>query len=363
MTEARSPASFGRLLRDIRHVIPRTLLAGEGWGQVLGCADRLPLAVAGLFGFECRLADEAPACGFAIDLPLHSPVSAHFIGEGERPGAQPEAAGLAGFLRDAEQPETFLNRFVSGAVVEYDAMGAARADPNDPPGLFLRLPYSVSTDGGDEDSSPAGPPPRIDRPGVIADALAAAVAAKPDAGERRQVERVFEALPPSARVVYLGMFPGRAPRAVRVVFLGVDAEALPAALSRLGWPGDPAAVMRLLDAVCLPETWFMVGVDVDETGVQPKLGLELKQGREDRSLAFPEADRMTSWKPLLEWLVANGKCRPEKAMGLEASSGIVRVFDFQKTLEVRKNINHIKLTFHGARAEAKAYVALQMRIL
>ena len=174
------------------------------------------------------------------------------------------------------------------------------------------------------------------------------------------VERVFNALPPGGRVSFLGGFPGRAVRAVRVMVEGLEEANVRSFLQRLDWRGPVNAVPELLSElrdVVFPND-FQLAIDVIAEGVLPRLGLEVKCPFTKGGAAWTQTTRR-DWLPLVTRLAEQGWCRPEKAHGLLAYPGQEIFADKTGGFYLAyKGISHIKLSIGADDLSAKAYTGL-----
>ena len=225
--------TFRHILLRLRGLIPLALLDGPAWDRLLDRTGDLPINAARFFGFEFRLGDPIPAA----------------------------AASLARYLTELQVGRSGDSVDLA---LEYDIAAVPRGQ-SPAPGVFLKLLPPAE----------AGDAMRL---GTFTAALADAVGWLGGAGERSVVERVFNALPPGGRVSFLGGFPGRAVRAVRVMVEGLEEANVRSFLQRLDWRGPVNAVPELLSElrdVVFPND-FQLAIDVIAEGVLPRLGLEVK---------------------------------------------------------------------------------------
>ena len=336
--------SFGEFLAGLGSLFPSALVGPSGWQRLLAVAHRLPIHVIdNRFGFEFALCDPEPAADFFAGFSPRSRLAEFYVSQGKAapPGSVPAAMG-AFLAEQAQDPQALLSRSGGNVILEYDLAGAA-PDPDAPPGIFLVPRTGSETDArellGDPDS--------------VVTALWAVAGRGPDAAERRQVQRVYQALPPTGFISQTGVIPGRAQRAIRLLARIYSVGEAVEMLERLEWPGSPAAAASVLEAVMhLTRPYTGLSMDVTAQGVSPRLGLELF-----RPVEWHELDR-PGWKSLFDLLVEKGWCLPEKGQGMAAWPQLDHVLTKGGVYRVRQTINHVKLVMDGGDITAKAYAGI-----
>jgi hypothetical protein len=122
-------------------------------------------------------------------------------------------------------------------------------------------------------------------------------------------------LPPGARWLSLGVMLGRPAGTVRVCVANLPADAVPAYLDRIGWPGSATrldAIRGTLDGFTGLVT---LALDVGAS-VRPRLGIEYNLEAR-RSLH----DSASTWRPFLDRLIDAGLCARHKRDPLLACIG------------------------------------------
>lgn len=303
------------MLSLARSVLPEQLIDRSGWEHLEARATGLPASAADeSFGFECRL-DDAEA---SADLLLSVPADGRFADALVRPGASGEgegssAASLARFLTWSRRPASPVAESVDFVALEYDVAGVVDSPA---PGFFLR-----SAAGGG-----------FDDPGLLSRAIALAAGWDEERSEKRGIARVLSALPPGAALSWAGAFPGRKPRAVRLLVRALDGRR--AFLRRIGWKGDASVVDEIaseFDAVGVSN--LVLALDIAEGSVAPELGIELSQpGRHD-----------ANWNEALALMVRRKWCRPGKAAAFGAANRGERIYTRSGIFELLCRIHHVKL--------------------
>ena len=339
--------TFRHILVRLRDLIPRSLLDGPAWDRLLDRTGDLPINAARFFGLEFRLGDPVPAADFIVRVPPRSPLADHYIRRGEAAEPSSAAASLGRYLTELRVGRS--GRLFDLAL-EYDIAEVPQGH-HPPPGVFLKLPPAAKAQG-------------VVQPDTVTAALAAAVGWAGDAGERRVVERVFNALPPGGRVGFLGALPSRQVRAIRVMVEDIEESNVPAFLQQLGWPGPANAAVALFsdlrDVVSLHD--FQIAIDVTAQGVLPHIGLEMKCPFIDPGGrgAWTKTTRR-DWLPFVTRLEEQGWALPEKAHGLLSYFGKEIFMDGMGELYLAyRGINHIKLSIRDGDVSAKAYAGLSL---
>ena len=328
---------FAGILGLVRCVLPEGLVDDRGWERLSARAGRLPSSAAdAMFGFECRLDDPEAAADLLLSVPGGTPFAEALVGEGARGG--PKAAALARFLSELQRPGSSLGAAIGLAALEYDIVGTTDAPA---PGVFFRSAAA----GGYAD------------PGVLAAAAALAAGRNENVSERRSVGHLLAALPPGAAVRWAGVFPDRKKRAVRLLVRALGAAGA-AFLSRIGWPGDTAAVEGIASAFRATDVDNRVlALDVAEDGVMPGLGVELSR-----------PGRTGGWREALDMMTRRGWCLPAKADALARVARSERVYSPAGVWDLHCGLHHVKLAVSAAgpasedhAARAKGYIACVLR--
>ena len=337
-------ASFADVLRELRPLFPPSLLDGEGWTRLLERVAELPAAAAQLFGFEFRLGDVNPSADVCV--PVSSDIADRFLREA-RGGRSlpPSQAALAHCVSDFGRADSALARWAASALLEYD-IAALSSGSRYTPGIYFILRNEPGSPGHDvQDCAHRD----------IAPALANACGWTPDLAEERELERVINALPRGARVGQAGAMPERARRAIRVVVWDVDAQATPAFLERLRWPGRIGFASGILtDLLAVGGPRFGLSIDVTAQGVGHRLGLELLAGDGRGWRTTTRSD----WQPCVERLVERGWCTVAKAEGLLEWPGYQKCYAANAIFLAHQGINHSKITIVGDVVKAKGYVGM-----
>ena len=304
--------SFGEFLAGLGSLFPSDLVGPSAWQRLLALAHRLPIHVIdNRFGFEFALCDPEPAADFFTGFSARSRLVEFYVSQGKTapPGSVPAAMG-AFLAEQAQNPQAFLSRSGGDVILEYDLAGAT-PDQDAPPGIFL-VPGTAGETNARE---------LLGDPDSVVTALWAVAGWGPDTAEQRQVQRIYETLPPTGFISQTGVMPGRAQRAIRLIVRIYSVGEAIEMLERLQWPGSPLEASAVLeDVMHLTRPYTGLSMDVTAQGVSPRLGLELF-----RPVEWYELDRR-GWKSLFDLLMEKGWCLPEKGRGMAAWPKVEQVF-------------------------------------
>jgi hypothetical protein len=152
---------------------------------------------------------------------------------------------------------------------------------------------------------------------------------------RLAVFRAYDALPPAARVAYLGSLPGRP--GVRVAVRGLARGEVVPFLSTVGWHGDPATVEQTLHQVAGAE--LTIDLDLGVTA-GPVLGVEVA------------ASDPGAWPDLLPRTLAAAGVDTGPVGALLAWPGTTSA----PAWSINRRVSHLKLLHGDGPVRAKAYL-------
>ncbi len=350
---AREAKSLAGILDRLRDRVSPVLIGDRAWERLLERACELPSTIAAFpFGFEIPLHECRPGADLGISVVGGTGPAAFFEEKGRLEGADPSAAGIARLLRETEPDDSPLRQVVGRKMMlEYDIESASGVACQYP-GIFLRpAERPIVGDGASQ---------RIRDIGCVLDAATSAAGWTPDAGERRQVERVYRAQTADTRIDSFGVFPSRE-RAHRLAVTGFrNSRNVVAFLERSGWQGQHAAVESVVARLEERAAFVNLGVhfDVYANGLGPALGLSfLAKNREPNDPRY-WVDSPGQWALFLEGLHEAGLGEREKLSAVaDWSSGAEALFCRSGTFVLLRGIHHIKLVMVGDRIkQVKGYV-------
>ena len=347
--------SLGSLLGELRSTFPPSLIGDPGWDRLSALTRRLPFCVTDeRFGFEFDLSDPRPMADFFVVAAPETCLAEFYLHQAAN--ADPSLIGtdFTAFLAEQSRttPASFLARMNKGIILEYDL---ARADP----GVFGIPGIFIST----RDSLEPSPEDLHEDPDALAAALRSAAGWEPDTAETRQIRQVCAALAASGiGVAHAGVMPGRAERAVRLVARGAGAAGIPGALEQAGWEGDLSRVDAVLsDFTGLVNPRVGIDLDIDKSGVLPRLGLEFFRMIEGPGWEEYFRPDPAGWRPSIDRLEENNWCLSAKAEGLREWPRLELFFGRDGVYHIRRIINHLKVVIDPHAIFAKAYTGMDVR--
>lgn len=335
------------VLAELRPRIPEPLLAGRGWDDLVERVGGLPAAAARWCGFEFRLGDPDPAADFFESL-SQVPVRRYFVERGRR--AAPGSAEA--WLGDRLSGRAPTPAWISPLQVGYDIVEASATRPPAPIN-YLRF-HAVHAR-----RSRGFTPARLGC--LLAESAGRDDHPPLDAG----IARVFEALPPEARVLFAVAPPDRIPRCARLIVTGLSGRSVGGFLTRIGWPGSVSSVVRVVASLREVSHHFMAAISLGADGPLPPLGLELEPIHPDsddsRFLAasWTRTDR-SHWEGFVDRVTEMGLCLPSKARALKSWPRQRLLLAPAGTFRLFMGLNHIKVAVTGSTLAAKAYAGLSL---
>ena len=340
-------ASLDTVLETIASCMPDEILSGKGLDLLLKRAQHLPAcALDEMFMFESRLEDPQPACDFFLWAIPRTRFGQHLIERGKRESATLFDAGLSWYLSEVGRPDSFLARWLSMSILEYDLIGSSTDCPA-PPGVFLEA------HGRQQDAHPLVHGTRRrekqGNPGVLTAAVCAAVGRQEDIEERRTVESLFNAMPAGAGCSHVGALPSRKPRALRLVF-SMSFDDCSDFLRNICWKGSIDRLLRIASEIGPMVRRVGLSCDATAAGVSPRMGFELFR---DQAWAGTTAQ---DWYPFLDYVLCNHLAHPGKVKALMRWPKQQLIFWGNDVVHLVSGINHFKLILDEETVQVKSYV-------
>lgn len=184
---------------------------------------------------------------------------------------------------------------------------------------------------------------------------------------RQNLRLCWHTLPMNAQVLYLGVMLSRANRTLQVNISGISPLVLADYLEQTGWSGSRAK----LDAIALKLYPL-----VDRIVVNLEIGVTMANQISLECFVDRRLDKNAQWQPLLNYLVENQLCTPEKRDALLRCSGFgdeqsspvllppnVRMdanfLGTRASSSLVRELNHIELTLHSSnQCSAKGFLWL-----
>jgi hypothetical protein len=319
------------------------------------------------FGFECRLGEENPRADFLVlaraywgreslvRLNRVSPLSDRLVDV-------PIWQRVQEFSANWADPDSPLHGVLDNVWLEFDVDGSTEGIPL--PGVFFGLP----SNGAEGLESKVFEQAREENLETTAKALRLLSGTGLLPRVLDTMTGCFRALSPPEYVFQVGLMLSRGAEAVRLCIVTGTLERAVEYLDLVGWPGSGAALLDVLGPVARMVDRVCLAIDAGET-VHPKVGLECYFDGNQQPKTEPR------WLALLDHLVANGLCIPEKRDALLAYPGYAdentstvswpeaprkasRLLGGRSLSTLIRTLHHVKISYQPDQPpEAKAYLA------
>jgi len=337
------PWSCEALVRLARGAVPSELVGAAAWPPQGTFARAWPVRIASIGGIECRLGARDPG---AVDFAFCIAAGDVRLFRDARPPAgdgEDASAGVWPFLARWADPASPLHNHVPLVWLEFDhgPLLAGRAVP------FVTFMVS--------DALAVGPGRNGDGRVVVGELLRGGLEALTGRIEPDRLEgllRCLTALPDEGRLRHVAAMPHRGTDAVRLI-VSLRRSNVADYLRRLASEASRDALDATLAGLDPGDGMVSVNLDVEDC-VGPKVGVEFYWP------TSPLEDER--WSPLLDGLVAAGRCTPIQRAALsawptrEADGPPVRVGELVRQLLVKV------VFWSGRMREAKAYLAFKPRL-
>ena len=360
--------SFEEYLRPIAASVSPALISPAAFSDIGSVVRLLPTTLAyNTFGFECRLGEQSPRADFLVLVRASN-------GQDSLAGLHPTSSLPERLMADQiwqrvqdfglrwAEPASPLHRAVDNIWLEFDVDGPTADVPV--PSVFFGLLWNGADASGGEARV------REVEAGLATTAYALRLLSGGELPPRglKTLAGCFHALLPHEHVFQVGLMMSRGAEAVRLCIQIGTLERAIEYLGEVGWPGSGPDLRDVLGPVAEIVDYVCLDIDAGEA-VHPKVGLEcyfegnIQPSREPR------------WGLLLDLLVANGLCTPEKREALleypgyaderratvpwpEAPRRASRLLGGRSLSTFVRSLHHVKISYQpGEPLEAKAYLA------
>lgn len=356
--------SYAEYLRPFLPYIPSDLISAQCFERVLSVTQPLPAALGiGPFMFECNL-DGRPAADFSVAVMASRGDHAALSRLGSTdittpPLDNPGWTRIRQFARSWADGSSSLSHTVEEVWLEFDVC-LTRDAPDNTPSVFFNLGYQ----------SPQEPAlrRRLSRKYVrVAKEGLDILERRTSPATLSTLAECFHILPAFARILFLGAMISRGTGTIRVVASGLSPEDIVRYLERLGLRKPVGRLPLIADISDLTDHLWLA-IDIEETGVAPRIGFECYN-----STAQSENNR--KWADLLDLFVDMSICTDRKRKALLGAADMSNLeFDelawpeslrrISKILgpagfnRIGLHIHHIKvIDTPGLPLEAKAYLS------
>ncbi|MGA7731965.1 MAG: hypothetical protein WCD37_11935 [Chloroflexia bacterium] len=314
--------TFAEYLRPIGPHMPPQLISPSSFANISRTAHVLPGALAmGLFGFECRLAEEAPVADFQLcaDAAFNAKNSlARTIASGNVLLNNHRVwQRINDFVEAWSASESLLNKHLRNIWLEFDISDAPREVPV--PSIFLGLYTSEERRSTPAENNNGTANERADPSTIQVVCLNALTllmgnpVLEPVAQKFREA---IQKIPAPGEVGFVGTMLARNVNAFRMIVRGLDRMRIIEYLSHLHWPGQLSEVEAALDSTSRFSDYLWLNIDVGEH-IYPKISWECYFNKR----AQPQDDGR--WQEFLDYLVESEMCLPAKREGLLAYPAVI----------------------------------------
>jgi hypothetical protein len=351
-------------LDSLLDTLPGGLVSEPARKHLRQIGDQLPDALAGRIGLEARLHDENSPVGTGrgfsprsqgslLTRADHDTVDLLLLVSTERqlavlagtdsavvlPTHLQQTPAWQGAARLARRSQRLLRGGgpIPPAIwLEFDAAGTSLEQPPLVPGLF--------TAAAPDPQNPAAQ--NWNTLGTIDQIL---VASSTDPVSSTLAAAIGNVVDSALTVRQVGLFPGRAHRAVRLFCAVERADRLTRTLTGCGWNGPVEEVTRWAAFCAGYSSELHLDLDVTAEGVRPAIGLEISLS------GTPQPAQDPRWAELFSQLVEAGSCAPAKASAL-LELGTSYDAPLLPPRRYKQGLHHLKLTVSAeGTTTAKAY--------
>jgi hypothetical protein len=335
-------------LEDCLHALRGSLSPSLIDEEALAALGRIAAVLPPEFGrapifLECPLGTPKPVADLSVSAwtALDGPDALLALSAAMEQSEAARWEGMHAFAAEWANPDSQLYTAVDEVWLEFDVDPAGSAIPL-PSVFFSPRPGPGSGIGEDGGQKPAD---RARSVAVSAVELLTGEALQP--ARQRLLQLCFDELPPPARVGFVGAMLPRATSDLRLIIQGLPLDQIPPYLQRVGLPRGIDEVSALLSDTGTHLDSIWLAIDAGEV-VGPRVGLE----------CYRTAQNASSWRGLLNYLVEQDLCLPEKAGALLAYARRRTELDGRP---LWRQIHHLKLASRaGGKPEAKAYLAASL---
>lgn len=347
-------------LSSVESNIPDELISAQNFTEMKKLASHFSRGVTSFFGFESRLnsSDARADYLFAVSSQKgEREALANLIRSGELPEEfmnKPEWQNACKFVLEWVNPDSILYNNVLGLWFEFDMMENSSETPV--PCIFL---YTT--------------PLRIDTledmkkfTWLTDTALPLLTGHHVSEKIERQLLQAVQQLPEGAVLMDAGVMLSRSTSGVRLIIARICPTKIIPYLTVLGWSDDNKEVSTLLKELEQQVTRLVLHINITETGVDSKIGLECSFSPDLYHLE-------TRWSAFFDYLVKKRVCLPEKKeaaitfpgveqedpsydFNLTSYKAAARISDSDFSSALVRYISHIKLIYKAnSPLEAKVY--------
>jgi len=348
--------SLTEYLALVKPYVSSKLIDAESWCDIEAIARHLPSQITNFFGFECRLGTEAAKADFLLCIGAAEVGQKILASESALSDCllrEPIWSQIRNFVTCWQNKDSPLHSNVNNIWLEFDVDG--KLDQTPIPSCFFgsQTIHAASSVIPYPHTWVTQTAIQLLRGHVLSPAL------------EEQLFRCVNALPTGVYVFQVGLMLARPSDLVRICLRGISPEQILDYLSQIGWSASTDTLKTLLQELSTYTDRIDLDLDVGETGVAAKIGLECYLALQ------PKFE--PRWMSFLDYLVKIGLCLPQKREPVLTYSGYVREKKQPELMPSHllklsqflgqnhenvfmRGLHHIKVVYQSDQAiEAKAY--------
>ena len=352
-------------LHAIEPHISTKMISTHNYSEIKNLASHFSEDITSFFGFETRLNSTSTRSDylFAVSSKKGERESlVNLIRNGNLPESfmkKDEWQRVGNLVESWADPNSLLYNKIRGLWLEFDTADAQNDIPV--PGIFIHtVPIRIDT------------PSDIEECSWLTQIALPILAGKPlSKNIEKQILTAFEKLPENAVVFQAAVMLSRHETGVRIVVMKLKPKQIVSYLKEIGWNGDEKELSALIDDLEKHVTRINLQIQIDESGINPKVGMECNFSPDRLHLE-------TKWSDFLDYLIEKKLCLPEKKSMLLGFAGVEQEdtsYDFNFTTykiaakmhdndfsrALVRYLNHIKINYAtDCPLEAKAYPGIRL---
>jgi hypothetical protein len=352
-------------LSSVESYIPEELISPQNYTEMKNLATYFTGGITSFFGFESRLNSPDARADYLFAVSSQKgerEALANLIRSGELPEEftnKPEWQNACKFVLEWVNPDSILYNNVLGLWFEFDMIENSSETPV--PCIFLHTtPLRIDT------------PEEMKKLTWLTDtALPLLTGHHVSEKIEQQLLQAVQQLPEGAVLMDAGVMLSRSISGVRLIIARICPTNIIPYLTALGWSDENKEVSTLLKELEQQVTRLVLHINITETGVDSKIGIECSFAPDMYNLEI-------RWSSFFEYLVKKKVCLPEKKEALLQFSGVeqedpsydfnltsykaaARLSDSDFSSALVRYISHIKLIYKAnSSLEAKAYSGVRL---
>ena len=352
-------------LSSVESYIPEELISSQNYTEMKKLASYFIGGITSFFGFESRLNSPEARADYLFAVSSQKgerEALANLIRSGELPEEfmnKPEWQNACKFVLEWVNPDSILYNKVLGLWFEFDMIEKSSETPV--PCIFLHTtPLRIDT------------PEDMKKFTWLTDtALPLLTGHHVSENIERQLLQAVQQLPEGAVLMDAGVMLSRSTSGVRLIIARICPTKIIPYLTALGWSDDNKEVPTLLKELGQQVTRLVLHINITETGIDSKIGLECSFSPDLYHLE-------TRWSAFFDYLVKKRVCLPEKKeaaitfpgveqedpsynFNLTSYKAAARLSDSDFSSALVRYISHIKLIYKtNSPLEAKVYSGVRL---